>query len=257
MVENYQFCAEQARGDWLAFIPSDDLAEPIYVAALLRGITENPGAVAIRGGQRYVDEGGHVMGSQSLLSIPRYSSADRAFKEQLQGPKAFFQSTVISRSALGLAGGFDVELQLYGDWGLWVALSKIGGFARVKHIVSRYRLWSRSDRGDSRIPTELRDEMRIYSHHIFPHAEQTGSDLARLARRASANRAERRLADIGTRWNSSEIAQHRDLLIDYGRTLGGSSAVDRLLAGDLRVPHRRATLKSGIRRVAEGIVGWD
>lgn len=213
MVENFQFCALNASGSWLAFMTSDDLAMVDYVQKLRDGVEKYPDAVVIRAGHFYMNSVGEIVSKSSLLSVPKVSNKNRAFREQIGGPKAFFEATVFRRDAWESIEGFNLNLKLFGDWGLWIELSKVGSFAKIDGYISAYRLWDGVGRGISRLENEMLDEMYIYEGLIYPRCATKLS--LRRAKQKARTRGCANLQSVIESWDEETILAKQDLLLKY------------------------------------------
>jgi hypothetical protein len=229
MVENFQFCALNSSGSWLAFMTSDDLAMVDYVQKLRDGVEKYPEAVVIRAGHFYINPEGEFLSKSSLLSVPKVSNKNRAFREQIGGPKAFFEATVFRRDAWESIGGFNLNLRLFGDWGLWIELSKVGGFTKIDGYISAYRLWDGVGRGVSRLENEMRDEMYIYDELIYPRCLSTLS--LRQAKQKAKTRACANLQGVIEYWSEETIVAKQELLLKYCQVmnihLGNSKQINK------------------------------
>lgn len=114
----------RSRGDWIAFLDSDDEWRPRKLERQLAALRDAPGAIASFTGIRYVTEDG--------------DTKDEALDEQLPSPHLrrlnFLGSTssaLVRRSDLVRAGGFDPSLPSCQDWDLWLRLTELGTFALV------------------------------------------------------------------------------------------------------------------------------
>jgi hypothetical protein len=259
MVTNFQFCAAAAAGEWIVFMTSDDLAEPHYVSSLVCGIKRFPGAVAVRAGHRLIDGQGNVLARRSLLGVPEFSSGEQAFVENINGPCPYFEATAVKRQVLWDVGGFNPGVKLFGDWALWLALSEAGGFGTVKRLITRYRVWSRADRGKSRIPRELADEIVIYNEIILPQAIRRRAALVTLATSARRSRGIASLERVLAEYSREEIAAMRPSLLAYGKAMGAHDAAEAVVAGNYRhpkVPRWKTKVRSSARGLAESLLGW-
>lgn len=259
MIENYQFCAGQAGGDWIAFMPSDDMAKPNFARDLLAGIEHFPQAAVVRAAHAFIDHEGRHLGNSSLLSVPQYSNSRDAFLQQLGGPKAFFEATAIRKSAFRITGGFDTRFRLFGDWALWISLSDAGAFATIKSIVSNYRIWGRKDRGDSRIASEMRDEIMIYRDHIYPRASLISEHHLEKAHRLAAGRGRVMLDRIYHAWTDVEVRRNIELLSEYAACIGVWRDVEALRTGTYRPAISRMLYSKArrfIRDSIERVLGW-
>jgi glycosyltransferase involved in cell wall biosynthesis len=129
----------QARGEYLAFLDSDDMWLPRYLETQLNFLEKNPGVDAV-----YCDS----------LQFGDFRLTDQTFMEMCPsiGPvtlesviscrcQVCVSATVARHKAVVHAGLFDEELRSVEDWDLWIRLIYRGGtIAYHKAVLGRRRL---------------------------------------------------------------------------------------------------------------------
>ncbi|MEW6195152.1 MAG: glycosyltransferase family 2 protein [Bacteroidota bacterium] len=248
MIENYQFCAEHADGDWLIFMTSDDIAEKNYVYDILKGIKERPNSILFRGWHSEINSNGDFLRKVPSLRMPYLANPRDAFIEQFDGPKCFFEATAFLKTAWEKAGGFNTKLKLYGDWALWIALSHVGSFARIEKYLTKYRIWERYDRGINRIKPHLEDSIIIFKEMIFPKAQEYGSDVTSIARKKGKKFGYETLLWINNNANHMVIRDNIKIIQEFCDLLDIRMNVKKLLDGHY-APPKSYLLRSNLKRL--------
>jgi glycosyltransferase involved in cell wall biosynthesis len=136
-----------ARGEFVAFMDSDDLWRPNHVAACVEALRRNPSAVAAYGEHGLVDAGGRVI--EEHVVRPAYEGDD--FRRALCLKRLILHPTevLVRRSALeGTGEVFDPEIPGVEDWLAWAGLARRGQFARVGQPTAWRRLHPGGTWGD-------------------------------------------------------------------------------------------------------------
>lgn len=150
-----------ARGDWIAFLDSDDVwcLEKLerQLDALLRA---GPMYGVAYCGIRRVDGSGRIIG------VGRPTASGNLFEALLGRNIVGSTSTVIvRRDLLEQVGGFDESLRSCQDWELWLRLAKVTRFAVVRDPLVDY-----TDAEAGRITTNPRSRisghMAVYRKHL-------------------------------------------------------------------------------------------
>jgi glycosyltransferase involved in cell wall biosynthesis len=127
---------EEATGDWIALLDSDDAFLKDKLLLQVRAVEQNPSALLVYTGTRLVFHDGSArdcpaVSQSQLWPALRYRS--------LFAPS----SALIKRSALLACGGFDVRFSGVADWELWLRFMRCNSraaFAAVSEPVTIYRV---------------------------------------------------------------------------------------------------------------------
>lgn len=128
--------AKQAKGDYIAYLPSDDMWEPDHLKLAQKAFETQPNTAFTWGLAKIITEDGPP---QEYPWITR--SPDNMFKRLLLGETnpIPFQSTVIKKDAFDRIGGFDEGLTGIQDYDLWLRLSANHTHRFIPHDVTKVR----------------------------------------------------------------------------------------------------------------------
>ncbi|MDP8224818.1 MAG: glycosyltransferase [Candidatus Lernaella stagnicola] len=201
---------ERAGGDWLAFCDDDDTWHPERLARQVE-IIEAATALVYSDAQR---SDGH------LEFTHRNPSAGRVFGSLLLDNWIPTSTVLLRREVYDRAGGFDDRYVPAEDYALWLAVSRLGRFARVDEPLATYRI----------------------------HEAQLQSDRAAMAK-ATADVVEDALRHIG--WRAQQIPnlamRLRQLRFMQGRALAAQSDYAAARKAYAQAwAHQRAYLKAPI-----------
>jgi glycosyltransferase involved in cell wall biosynthesis len=134
----------EARGDWVAFLDSDDLFEPSKLAAVSEAIKRfgNVAGAIYHKSARFDDESGMLVGESSgggTTGEPRW-----LFDQLLTGNFHATCGMVVRRDLIEQSGGFDPRLNGVEDWWLVLKLSKRTPWVYLDRSLARIRVRSQS-----------------------------------------------------------------------------------------------------------------
>ncbi len=126
----------EAKGQFLAFLDSDDEAEPARLELQLKYLTGNPGCVAVGGQILYVDADGDPL---YVSDLPRdHESIDRQLMAGFAG-SITHGTTAVSREAVARIGGFRSHFPIAEDFDLYLRLAEVGRLANLDDVLIKYR----------------------------------------------------------------------------------------------------------------------
>jgi GT2 family glycosyltransferase len=126
---------KMARGEWVAFLDSDDRYLPNGLRDHLNTTANKPGVAMAIGGYEYVDELERHLGERRPWDESGLGLADWLFN-----CLAMPGCVMIARSWVDKIGGFDPECEIAEDWDLFLRLAASGGpMDWTKSMVCRYR----------------------------------------------------------------------------------------------------------------------
>jgi glycosyltransferase involved in cell wall biosynthesis len=195
---------EMARGEFVAYLNTDDRYPPWAVATAVAALLENPNAPFVYGDALRVDAEGII----ALELFPSFSLRYIRRSGFLCQPTVFLR-----RSALDEGGGFDTSLKFIGDCELWMrignsAVRKVDEVLAVEHThpaTKRETVWE-----------ALSEELRgVRTRHGYPHTARSfvgalyDRAWAYAARRAALIRFMRSALGAGNGWQGLRNATPR------------------------------------------------
>ena len=164
---------EQATGDALLFIDSDDLLLPDALRRMEQALWSRPAAPLVFCRAQIIDEESRVI--EPLWKIP--DAAEECWDPLLDGN--FIRSTgsvLVRRAAIDAAGGWDKTLRGNEDWDLWLRLAEGNTpFVRVSEPLFQYRVHSANTSSNNDLMRQT--GLRVYQKQMDRHR----SDPARYA----------------------------------------------------------------------------
>ncbi|MFL1463223.1 glycosyltransferase family 2 protein [Roseococcus sp. DSY-14] len=163
---------QQARGEFVALLPSDDMFEPGKLARQLEVLRARPEVAAVFSHMRYVDERGAPLAREpAALALPRGVTRERALRTFLLEGNCFAAPTAMLRRREMLAlGGFDARLLQTQDFDFWIRLCLRHEVAMVEEPLVAYRIRDAQANMDANTPAKaarLHWELpRILEHYL-------------------------------------------------------------------------------------------
>lgn len=136
--------ARLARGEFLAFLDSDDLWDPDKIARQVYWLQRHPQACATYCDHRSIDARGRTIAASAALAYPRPSGD--ILRALLLGPCIITPGLVLlRREAYEASGGFDEAQFMRGheDYALWMRLATRGAFVYTPETLVSYRRHAR------------------------------------------------------------------------------------------------------------------
>jgi len=157
----------EASGAYLIVVNSDDPQPPGMLGPLVGHLEAHPEVVLVYPDWEMIDETGLP------LAVVRPPDFDRvamvAWSECLPGP-----GSLVRRSAVDAAGGWDPTLRTCPDWEWYLRLSLHGPFARVPQVLARWRSHSASITMAERSEAAARERVmvveRFFAREDLPEA---------------------------------------------------------------------------------------
>jgi glycosyltransferase involved in cell wall biosynthesis len=137
--------AVAARGDYLGFLDSDDIALPAKVASLAAVLDADRNLALVHGRVIVID----AAGVEDAEATATYEEAFRRGEDLGTSYDAlarfcamFTSATLIRRSSFESIGGYDESLDAYEDWDLYLRLSIAQRLAYDPRVVAKHRVWA-------------------------------------------------------------------------------------------------------------------
>ncbi len=152
----------QATGDILCWLNSDDLYEKDTLFEVGSYFRSHPDADALYGGTTYIDENDRVMFVRKEFSFNDYMLFYSG--NFIPSPSMFWRRNIYDH-----VGGLDTDFDLAMDADLWIRFHKAGGkIGYIPKLVSRTRFYPacKTARMRRQTKTEFHSIFRRYNHHI-------------------------------------------------------------------------------------------
>lgn len=124
----------RSTGEFLAFLPSDDLYFPESLAKSAAALSGHVSASFVYGGFKVIDQLGHVLSSHD-------TQCPFDMTQLLRAPRLGAPAVLIRKSCLELSGSMDPGLRFISDWDLWIRLALQSPPMYASHWVAYARSW--------------------------------------------------------------------------------------------------------------------
>lgn len=127
-----------ARGEFVARMDADDIAEPRRLERQIALLRENPEVIVCGTSLSFIDENGKVIGRRD------YDARDDVIKKKIMRRSPFAHPSVVIRKEVLKTSGLEYSHQYFSaeDYYLWLRLMPFGKFANIREPLLRYRLSS-------------------------------------------------------------------------------------------------------------------
>lgn len=203
---------QQAGGEFVVFLDSDDLLLPGYVERQLGFLTAHPDIAVVYCDAELFGEGAQP-GARFMDQCP--SGGEVTFASLVQQHCTVLTTVMARRSALESVGGYDESLRSSEDFDLWLRLIT-GGF-RIdyqRELLARHRI---------RAGSLASDRVWMYDHALavlgkaLDRLPLTPEETALVGRRIEFFSEERMLAQTKRALEQGDHARARQLFRDYRR----------------------------------------
>lgn len=126
-----------AKGDWIAFLDSDDIWKKRKIERVLETLTENQEAIMIANDICEVYEDGR---RNEVYLHTYYNPKESAFVQLYHGCFLSTSSVCVKKEVLEKVGGFDITLRSAQDYDLWLRVSQEGDIVFIPEIFEEYRI---------------------------------------------------------------------------------------------------------------------
>lgn len=134
-----------AKGDWIAFLDSDDIWRERKIEKVLEAVAENQEAVLIANDICEVYEDGT---REDVTLHTHYDPKEPGFVQLYHGCFLSTSSVCVKKEILEKVGGFDTTLRSAQDYDLWLRVVQEGKIVFIPEIFEEYRIRSGSISGN-------------------------------------------------------------------------------------------------------------
>ena len=165
---------KNAKGEWIAFLDSDDVWKPEKLEKVRDAINHNPQAILVCHDEWYVVDG-------ETKKRLRYGPAERNFYEKL-----LFKRNYLSTSAVCLRREIAIETDGFSerkdfvtaeDYEYWIRLAQVGEFYFIKEILGEFHIHGENTGKNTKIYTSASIAVKEYHFDLwldkFPNRKST------------------------------------------------------------------------------------
>jgi len=195
--DNFNFCLQQANGEYFQLLHDDDKIDPDFIETCVKAVPQGKRTGIIRTGLRVIGEDGKVQYEQPNSAM---GLSDRQFLEiWLKGQSpTFLCNTLFNTACLREIGGFRSKTNLYQDVAAELELGFKFGRTEIGEIKATFRRHSSNMGGASATMKWIED-----SHYLLDKIQQLVPDLDEEFRR--------RCKFYLCQWNYSRVKKMRTL----------------------------------------------
>ncbi len=136
---NFNFCLQQAKGDYFSFLHDDDLIDPDFIEICLKAVNHKTEFGIIRTGTRVIDSKGRVL-SETLNRVGGLSTEEFILGWFAGKTIVYLCSTLFNTARLREIGGFKSKHHLYQDVMAELRLASKFGRADVEDVKASTRI---------------------------------------------------------------------------------------------------------------------
>lgn len=126
---------EMARGEFIAFLDSDDLWLPEKLNKQVAYLTAHPKVDLLFGRAQLIDQHGQPMGKSIGRAAKSFDKKILYFWNPIGGPS----TTLIRQTALDKAGNFDANIKFGEDWDLWFRVAAENNVVPLDEVLTCIR----------------------------------------------------------------------------------------------------------------------
>jgi len=155
---------ENAKGDWIAFLDSDDVWKPEKLEKVKESVDQNPEVILICHDEQYVE-------NSEIKNRLRYGPAVQNLYQRL-----LFKGNCVSTSATCLrkdiaieTGGFSEkkEFKTAEDYEYWIRLAQVGQFYFIKEILGEFHVHGENSSSNIHIHTNAGMAVKEYHFSLW------------------------------------------------------------------------------------------
>lgn len=199
------FGIRQARGGWILWLDSDDLLMPGWLARLDAALLENPQADVYYGNLVVTDASGQP--AKNLRYEDFAGQNLRLLSALLRANPLPLPGSLIRRTLLQEAGGFDTAFPRAHDYELWTRLAPVARFRHVNFMAVKWR-WHDGNMSSGSVARDLSYDSEIVKRLLKRHPlKEFFPDLDWENWPQAQTQAVHEIAAIFQRYGDEEAAQ--------------------------------------------------
>jgi GT2 family glycosyltransferase len=258
---NRNACLSKARGEYVAWLDSDDAYHPRMLEAQVARLESLPRAVLVHGATDIIDAGGARLPDW----LPAFAGdvvepGAEAFRELALHNYIAAPTVLVRRRAHDVAGPYSENLASGEDWEMWLRLALVGDVAYTAERVGRYRwhdesLTRRTEAQGKHLARDLGILSRLFTDYQWKIPD--GEVVEAQARAAVAARAVLHATDRLLRGDAVGAVRDCLLAMRARPMVAGNRSAWRLVAAALQGDEFRWHVESRrlLRLLADAVDG--
>lgn len=161
MMNNFNQCIKESRGELIHILNSDDVVNQGYYAAFEAAFAKYSEVCLVSCNAQVIDENSKI--TSATEPVTSLSSPSNNITELLVQNKLRTPAVVVRKAAYNSIGGFDTELIQTADWDMWIRIIHNCKGLHLNLDLCKYR--EHSDNGSSRVMLtgeNILDTYRLY-----------------------------------------------------------------------------------------------
>lgn len=158
--DNFNFCLQEAKGEYFQLLHDDDLIDRDFIEVCIRSFARRRDVGLVRTGARIIDDAGRTLRElENVVEGPAVSDLFLAWFESKTW--MFLCSTLFKTEALRLVGGFNSRRQLFQDVLAEFRVAARFGYAAVRPVKAALRKHGAQNTHAAKIEAWCEDSMQL------------------------------------------------------------------------------------------------
>ncbi len=196
---NFNFCLQEARGDYFLLLHDDDAIDPDFIECCMQVAHAFPTIGVVRTGARIIDASGEVL--RHAPAGPSRGDAEELMLRWFRKETAFyFCSTIFATAPLRQAGGLRSRHNVLEDCAAILDLTSMAGHVELADIKASFREHANYAQYGRKLKLWVEDFLWLLDR-IQKRIPAADAALAEAGRRFFAELSYRRARTISSRWH--------------------------------------------------------